>query len=383
MTSTAGADHMRILHAATLLSPDGAYGGPIRVSLNQAEALRANGHTVVLAAAAPGFAAAPVTVAGTPVVLRRARRVVPRTGFAGICAPDLVTWLLRTRRQFDVAHVHLARDLVLLPLAATMARLRMPFVLQPHGMILPGSHPLAPVLDRAVVGRLLRRASEVFYLTTDERDALDQIAGGRACLTPLPNGVPLYPAATYTRAVPEVLYLARLHPRKRPADFVDAAIELNARGVVADYTLVGPDEGEGRRVRQAAARAGNITWEGPVEGGGGPARIRRASVYVLPSVAPEPYPMAVLEAMSVGLPVVVTDQCGLAPVVRKYHCGMVAAPGAPNIARAVGDLLAEPAAARAMGQRGRAAVHADLGMPYIGQRLESSYTAAASRGRLG
>jgi glycosyltransferase involved in cell wall biosynthesis len=372
---------MRILHAATLLSPDGAFGGPIRVSLNQAEALRTRGHTVTLAAAERGFATAPDSAEGTPLVLRRARRLVPRTGFGGMCAPDLVTWLIRTRGQFEVAHVHLARDLVLLPVAATMAKLRIPFVLQPHGMILPGTNPLAPLLDRAIVGKLLGRAHEVFYLTTDERDALDEISAGKAHLSPLPNGVPLYEAASPTRNVPEVLYLARLHPRKRPVDFVEAAIELNARGVTAEYTLVGPDEGEASRVRQAAALADNINWEGPVAGGDGPARMRQATMYVLPSVSPEPYPMAVLEAMSVGIPVVVTDQCGLAPIVRKYNCGTVIAPGAHNVARAVHDLLTAPDEARAMGQRGRAAVIHDLGMSHIGQRLEASYAAAASEMR--
>ena len=374
---------MRILHAVTLLSPDGAYGGPVRVALNQASALRSRGHSVTLAAAERGFDVSPSSADGTPLVLRCARRVVPRSGFAGLSAPGLITWLLRTHGEFDVAHVHLARDLVLLPLTAAMVRLKLPFVLQPHGMILPGAHPLAPLADRSIVGELLRQAHEVFYLTTDERDALDEIAGGKARLTPLPNGVPLYDAATHTRSVPEVLYLARLHPRKHPVDFVRAALELNARGISADYTLVGPDEGEGRRVQQAAAQADNISWAGPIASGEAPTRMRQASIYVLPSVGPEPYPMAVLEAMSVGLPVVVTDQCGLASVVRKYNCGIVIEPGVSNVARAVHDLLSAPEVARSMGERGRAAVMHDLGMSYIGQRLETSYSAATSdTGRL-
>ena len=375
---TSNSDRLRILHAVTLLSPDSAYGGPVRVALNQAAALRGRGHSVTLAAAERGFDVAPNSADGTPLVLRRARRLVPHSGFAGLSAPSLMTWLLRSRSEFDVAHVHLARDLVLLPLVAAMSRLRLPFVLQPHGMILPGTNPLIPLADRSIVGKLLRRAEEVFYLTADERDALDTIACGNACLTPLPNGVPLYEEATHTGDVPEVLYLARLHVRKQPVEFVRAATELNKRGISATYTLVGPDEGEGKRVRNAAGQADNIRWTGPVASGEGPARMRQASVYVLPSVAPEPYPMAVLEAMSVGLPVVVTDQCGLAPVIRKYRCGSVIEPGAVNIARAVDHLLAAPEVARSMGARGRDAVRNDLGMSYIGRRLEASYSAAFS-----
>lgn len=178
-----------------------------------------------------------------------------------------------------------------------------------------------------------------------------------------------------------MLFLARLHPRKRPSDFVCAAMELNARGVIATYSLVGPDEGEGLRVRQAAARTENINWEGAVPGGDGPARMRRASVYVLPSVSPEPYPMTVLEAMSVGVPVVITEQCGLAETVREYNCGIVIAPGARNVARAVHELLTNPQRARTMGERGRSAVIHDLGMTAIGERLEASYSAAVGMTR--
>ncbi|TRW85599.1 glycosyltransferase [Mycolicibacterium sp. 018/SC-01/001] len=368
---------MRILHAVTLLTPDGAYGGPVRVSLNQASALRIRGHSVTLAAAERGFDVKPVSAEGNPLVARRAVRLIPRAGYAGLSAPGLLTWFLQKHDEFQVAHIHLARDLVLLPLAVAMMRVRLPYVLQSHGMILPGAHPLAPLTDRTIVRKLLCHAHEVFYLTTDERDALDEIAGGNARLTPLPNGVPLYPAATHSRRIPEVLFMARLHARKRPVDFVSAAKELNARGIAASYTLVGPDEGEGRRVNDAAAQAPNINWEGPVESGAGPARMRQASMFVLPSLGPEPYPMAVLEAMSVGLPVVVTDQCGLAPLVRKYQCGIVIEPGASSIARAVEYLLSCPDAARSMGDRGRSAVEHDLGMSYVGQRLEMSYSAAA------
>jgi glycosyltransferase involved in cell wall biosynthesis len=372
---------VRILHAITLLSPDGAFGGPLRVSLNQASALRTRGHSVTVVAAQRGFDVAPSFQEGTPLVLRRARQLVPHSGFAGICAPGLIKWLLGARSEFDVAHVHLGRDLVLLPLATVLMRLRIPFVLQPHGMILPGAHPLAPLTDWVIVSRLLRVAHEVFYLTTDERDALHEVARGKARLAPLPNGVPLYEPASSTQGVPEVLYLARLHPRKRPVDFVMAALALNALGIKANYTLVGPDEGEAKRVEATAAKANNIRWVGPVAAGDGPTRMRQASIYVLPSVSPEPYPMAVLEAMSVGLPVVVTEDCGLAPTIRKYNCGLVIEPGDANVARAIHTLLEAPEWARAMGGRGRDAVTRDLGMSYVGQRLDASYSEAAAIGR--
>ncbi|MCZ8379263.1 glycosyltransferase [Mycobacterium sp. CPCC 205372] len=369
---------MRILHAVTLISPDGAYGGPLRVAINQATALRDLGHEVTVAAAARGFETLPTSQEGVPLVLRRARTLVPGTGFAGLTAPGLVQWLVRSRNHIDVVHVHFARDLVVIPLAAAARRLGIPFVLQPHGMVLPGTNRLAPAVDFLAGRRLLRAAREVYYLTNEERVALEEVGGGGVKLSPLPNGVPLYPEAFESGDDPEVLYLARLHPRKRPGDFVKAGLALNAEGVPAKYTMVGPDEGEAAAVTAAAAAADNIVWEGAIAAGSGPERMRRAAVYVLPSVGPEPYPMAVLEAMSVGLPVVITDECGLAPLVRDHHCGLVVAPGAESIAEALRTLLGDRVAAREMGRRGRAAVREELGMSAIGTLLEGRYSAAVS-----
>ena len=112
---------LRILHAVTLLTPDGAYGGPVRVALNQAAALRSRGHAVTLAAAERGIRVS--TFSGGNAARARARRqIVPRSGFAGLSAPGLVRWLLRAHREFDVAHIHLARYLVLVPLTMLMVR---------------------------------------------------------------------------------------------------------------------------------------------------------------------------------------------------------------------------------------------------------------------
>lgn len=60
---------MRILHVVTLLGPDGAYGGPARVALNQSAALIDRGHEVTVAAGTRGFRVTPNRVDGVPVQL--------------------------------------------------------------------------------------------------------------------------------------------------------------------------------------------------------------------------------------------------------------------------------------------------------------------------
>ncbi|CCQ13661.1 Glycosyl transferase, group 1 [Rhodococcus sp. AW25M09] len=374
---------MRILHAVTLFSPDGAYGGPVRVALNQASALRESGHEVTLTAGVRGFDPIPTEQEGVPLALKGARNLVPGVGFAGLVAPTSLTWLRKHRAEFDVVHVHLARDLVMLPFAATVHRLGLPFVVQSHGMLAPKSNPLAPALDFLLVRRLLRQAQTVFCLTDQEREGISDVAGDGVNIQMLNNGVPEYEAAESIDAVPEILYLARLHPRKRPLDFVDAAKQILDSGFSARFTLVGPDEGEAEQVAESIASRPEITWEGPLPGGTGPERMRRASIYVLPSVN-EPYPMSVLEAMAVGIPVVVTEECGLAALVSRTGCGLVTVPGKGPIAQAMQTLLTDPALARAMGERGRASARSELSMRSVTARLSDTYAdAAAQRVRRG
>ncbi|OMB92925.1 hypothetical protein A5733_17145 [Mycobacterium sp. NS-7484] len=337
------------LHVVTLITPDGAYGGPVRVAFNQARQLRADGHRAVVAGAVRGYRTIPTVLDGVPVRLTKARNVIPVLGFSGLLAPAMWVWMVRNRRTFDVVHVHLARDLITLPAALIALVLGKRLIVQTHGMIADSDHPIAPVLDRVLVRPILRRAAAVLYLTEAERAALLRVQPA-AAVQHLPNGVPGYEAAATARndrAIGddvEVLYLARLQARKRPVLFVRAATRLLAQGRAARFTLIGPDEGEGSAVRDAISRSGAapdaLTWEGALPPERTTARMVEASVYVLPSVA-EPFPMAVLEAMSVGLPVVITESCGLAEAVRASGSGVVVDESEEALVEAIQTLITD------------------------------------------
>ncbi len=68
-------------------------------------------------------------------------------------------------------------------------------------------------------------------------------------------------------------------------------------------------------------------------------------------------PLKLFETLAAGLPVVATDYPAQADFVRDHDCGIVIPPGdAAALAGAVAALARDPAAAKAMGARGRAAV---------------------------
>jgi glycosyltransferase involved in cell wall biosynthesis len=72
------------------------------------------------------------------------------------------------------------------------------------------------------------------------------------------------------------------------------------------------------------------------------ARYRRADIFVLPSLR-EGLPVALLEAMAAGLPVVASDLPGVREAVEHEQTGLLAPPGdATALAEAVSRLIADP-----------------------------------------
>jgi glycosyltransferase involved in cell wall biosynthesis len=330
------------------------------------------GHNVTVAAATRGYEVVPEELNGVPVKLLAVRTLVPGTGIAGMGAPALRRWFRNNCAGFDIVHIHFGRDLVVLPMALAARRRRVPYVLQTHGMVVPSNHPLASPFDALWTRKVLRAAGAVFYLTPQERGQLRAVAGPRLRLVALGNGVPDYPTAVPAAGPPEVLFAARMHPRKRPVAFVEMAKTLLNEGVDARFTLIGPDDGEGPALRAALEGQSRISWDGALPPGAIPQRMAAASVYVLPSIH-EPYPMSVLEAMSVGVPVVVSPDCGLAQLVERTRCGVVVEPEVAALAAAVECILADPSGARAMGGRARDTVRTELRMTEVGDRLMDTY----------
>lgn len=370
---------MRIIQVATLITPDGAYGGPVRVAVNQTRALLNAGHEVVMAAAARGFKGVlPNTFDGVPAKLFPARNI-PKLGFAGTFSPSLLEWLRRAAQTADVLHIHMGRDFVTLPAAAIAARRGTPYVTQTHGMIAPSSHIFSGPVDAFWTKRALNGANRVLYLTNTERSGLLDLGTNEQKLQELPNGVPALTAPSPLSRDVEVLFLARLHTRKRPLMFIEMAKRLQARFPAARFVLVGPDEGEGSSVRSAIAASGmgdRLSWEGPVEPHDAAARIGKSSIYVLPSID-EPFPMAVLEAMSLGKPVVITDTCGLADAVTTAGAGVVTGPDIESLTTAVADLLASHPKRQETATNAQRLARERFGMDAIVRKLSEIYSEAA------
>lgn len=166
----------------------------------------------------------------------------------------------------------------------------------------------------------------------------------------------LYAPSTEPEGVPLVVLPARMLWDKGVGEFVEAARQLQRRGVNARFVLVGdPDTQNPASVPEQQL----IAWqkEGVVEYWGRredmPQVLAQSHIICLPSYR-EGLPKSLLEAASCGRPIVTTDVPGCREIVRDEDNGLlVEARNATALAGALAKLLADPELRQRMGQRGR------------------------------
>jgi len=372
---------VRILQVVTLVSANGAYGGPVAVAVGQTQALAELGHDVTLLAGWDGRAT--LSVPGVDVQLFRARQVMPGTGFAGLCSPGVWRDVRRRAADADVVHVHLGRDMVSLPAALVADWCGRPLVVQTHGMVRVDRRLKARAVDALITRRVLQHSAAQLVLTDEEETDAPVVAGGALNIVRVANGViiPELSATWDGTSTPEVVYCARLHVRKRPVEFVEMAAAFLEAGGVARFTMFGPDEGELPAVLEAINAHGlesKVRYMGALAPADVLTRLSLAQAYVLPSVN-EPFPMSLLEAMSLALPAIITDSTGVSAAFERAGAAEVTdgSPGA--MASALGQVLASPSAWQTRSSRARQEIAEHYRVDAVAHQLEQLYVSAMHR----
>ena len=174
-----------------------------------------------------------------------------------------------------------------------------------------------------------------------------------------------------------VIVVAKLFAQKGHAVLLDA---LSSAGLRPDDVVLLVGEGPERAHLEGVVEARGL---GAVRFAGNrpdiPALLAASDLFVLPSLW-EGLPMALLEAMASGLPVIATDVAGSRQVIVPDESGVIVPPGdAGALAAAIGDLLADDARRSRLGRAARQRVEAEFSSARQAERHAAAYAAALAR----
>lgn len=255
--------------------------------------------------------------------------------------PSVAAFCKQRLASFDLVHVFGLYDLLGPVVARACRRASIPYVVEPMGMFQPIVRSLAlkRVYHRLLGGAMIRGARRV--IATSEQERVELIEGGvpakkiflRRNGIEVPAEMP--PAGMFRdrwRIPPEaklVLFLGRLVSKKSPELLLEAFARWHVGANASRPSLLvfaGPDEGDGYRQQlEAKARQlglnGGVLFTGPLYDAAKWSAYRDADVFVLPSQN-ENFGNTVAEAVACGTPVLVTDRCGIAPLVDR-RAGLV------------------------------------------------------------
>ena len=276
----------------------------------------------------------------------------------GNVAPSMLAAILSD--DWDVLHAHAYGYFP--TFAGAFGRLlgRAPLVITPHAD--PGRASARKwAFDRFVPLATLRRADRLIALTHREATYLASLGVSPDRIVVIPNGVDAAefdggPARSRASEGVTALFAGRCYPQQKGLEFLLRAVALLPNETKVRLRIVGEDWG-GRAVLLPLARhlgiEDRVVFVGPLDR---PSLLREyaaADVFVLPSLF-DSFPIALLEAMAAGLPVVATRVGGVSEVVEDGQTGILVEPrDAAALAQAIDALATGDAGRRGMGRAGR------------------------------
>jgi glycosyltransferase involved in cell wall biosynthesis len=273
---------------------------------------------------------------------------------------------LRTRRP-DLVHVN---GRLALPEALVARTAGFPVATYIHDDALPGV--------RGALGRVVPwlAGGTVMAVSTAQAESLRLGRRRAAVVHPSPRVIAAQRASRPDGAPPVVGTIGVLSPRKGTDLFVDMAQRLRDAGVDCELRIAGGLEqsylADWGREQVARAEAVGVRWLGQTDV---ERELREWDVAVAPSRA-DPFPLAVLEAMQAGVPVVGAAVEGI-PEQLADGAGVVVPPDdAEALAQAVGELLADPERRAAIAAAGQARVRAHFTPDRTVDALEAAWRAA-------
>ncbi|MEM7725294.1 MAG: glycosyltransferase [Cyanobacteria bacterium P01_A01_bin.45] len=302
---------------------------------------------------------------------------------------EFTSWLWENIHQYDLVHIHAIFSYPSTVAMAIARRKNIPYIIRPLGQLCEWSLKQS-VLRKDIYLNLIEKfnlnQAQYIHLTSELEQQEVSHLELKAPNFILPHGLKI--PATVPEAheklrkqlklpddEPIILFLSRLHPKKGLDYLIPALSKLT------DYrfTLViaGSGSPEYEAEIELLLETNNIRNRthvtGFLQGEIKDLFIQGSDLFALTSHS-ENFGVAVLEALAVGLPVLVTPGVALASVVQENKLGYVASLDISAITSIIENYLINPQEAKEMGTRARQLIIEQYTWNSIAKRLIQVYT---------
>jgi glycosyltransferase involved in cell wall biosynthesis len=263
-------------------------------------------------------------------------------------SPRLWSWLHAHARRFDVLLMNGIWSFPDIAVRAAARRTGVPYGVFVHGALDPWFNRTYPLkhlkklLYWPIQYRVLRDAAAVFFTTSIERDlAKTSFRPSQWNSVVIPYGITdngespekstrqtelFYSTVPALRGRNFLLFLGRIHPKKGCDLLLEAFGRLASTRPDVDLVIAGPDqEGLQSNLIAQADRLGiaaRVHWPGMLGGDLKWGALRACEAFVLPSHQ-ENFGISVVEALSVGRPVLISNQVNIWPDIEADGVGLV------------------------------------------------------------
>lgn len=238
----------------------------------------------------------------------------------------------KLRKKFDLLSLHS----VFTPLNWIVSMcIRCSRIITPNGGYSPAqiryrSHTRKRVALFLFERRMLENALFVHVLSNNEKNQLALVAPGARSLV-APNGFDMERlverSSTEEGKVVRLLFIGRIALMHKGLDLLIQGLTKVAADVDWHLDLIGPFEKGAREfleseLENSSSAKGKVSFHGPIYGEDKREFINRADIFVHTSRY-EGMPFSVIEAMSAGLPVLITPGTNMVDLVEKHGAGWV------------------------------------------------------------
>jgi glycosyltransferase involved in cell wall biosynthesis len=383
---------MRILHITGYTVER---GGTSKVVFDNVSYQLMNGHTVdIITVDFPGEKTYPLPEGADLIKVRYS----PLNKYISDYSPGFYTYLKANRNNYDIVHIHGIWHWGSIVPFLVAGKFRI--IISIHGMLskwaLNQGGIKKKIFGELFQKRFLRKSDALILLTEAEKDELlEYTALDESIVNVIPNGIDKIEIPSEQQKKDllhklglsddnvNILFLSRIHKKKGLDLLIKAFAKLSKEIPEARLLIAGPDEGykpAAEEMIDSLNIRDRILFLGSVSGKEKETVFSVANVFVLSSYS-EGLPMSVLEAMSLQVPVVVSDQTRIDTFIRQYNAGKVTGLDENEVYEAIKDILENPEETREYIKNAGKLVKAEFGPDMVNKRIIKLYEDCLSKAK--